>query len=92
MSLLTFFAPVNKALRPGVRTARADGHPQPKATTFWVGSRMLRLRVRGKGCVLSCRHPQSQFSTGRDHMVFGHFVLALCLRELFGLIAQAFGR
>lgn len=92
MSLWTFFSPVNEALRPGLRTARADGHPQPKATTSDKPFRTRRHRlVCYQGCV-SCRHPQTQFAAGRVHMGFGHFAVALGLRELFGLVAQALSR
>jgi len=34
MSWLTFFAPVNEALRPGVRTARADGQKMSTKTSI----------------------------------------------------------
>ena len=92
MSLWTFFAPVNEALRPGLRTARADGHPQPKATTSDQRHRTRRHQLvywLGRD---SCRHPQTQFAAGRVHMGFGHLVFTLRLRQLFGLVTQALGR
>ena len=92
MSLWTFFAPVNEALRPGLRTARADGHPQPKATTSDQRRRLGRHLLLYWLMHGSCRHPQTQFAAGRVHMGFGYLSLALGLRELFGLVAQALGR
>lgn len=90
--LVDMFAPFKEALRPGLRTARADGHPQPKATTSDQRHRARRhLLVYWLGRD-SCRHPQAQFAAGRVHMVFGDFAVALGVRELFGLVAQSLGR
>jgi hypothetical protein len=90
--LVDMFAPFKEALRPGLRTARADGHPQPLATTSDQRHRTRRhLLVYWLGRD-SCRHPQAQFTAGRVHMGFGHLAVALRVRQLFSLVTQTLGR
>lgn len=97
--LFDIFAPFNTALRPKVRTARADRQPQHKATTSQMANcqkqfaqnTLLACSRHGSGC-RSCSHPHAQGMPCRFHMLTGDGFTARDARNLLSLITQSFGR
>jgi ABC-type nickel/cobalt efflux system permease component RcnA len=92
--LFDIFAPFNTALRPKVRTARADRQPQHKATTSRMTDRAQRScqnSVHLTSSCASCSHAHAQGMTRRFNVITCDGFGTCDAGNLLGLITQTFG-